>query len=66
MIAPFDTEKDAPGNLSAAAGETTTIDFRRAAGITLPIRHKDYDIEVSTTDTEDDGVDEQGRRSGAR
>ena len=55
LVAPFDTEK-AAGNLSAAAGETTIIDFRRAAGITLPIRHKDYDVEVSTTETEDDGV----------
>ena len=57
LVAPFDPETAGAGNLSAGAGDTTIIDFRRAAGITLPIRHGDYDVEVSTTETDDDGVE---------
>ena len=57
LVAPFDPETAGEGNLSADAGDTTIIDFRRAAGITLPIRHGDYDVEVSTTETDDDGVE---------
>ena len=57
LIAPFDPAGATPPNLSGAVTDVTTIDFRRAAGITLPIRHGDYDIKVSTVDTpEDDGV----------
>ena len=33
-----------------------TITFRRGAGITLPIRHGDYDVKVENEDGEDDGV----------
>ena len=57
LVAPFDPETSGAGNLSAGANDTTIIDFRRAAGITLPIRHGDYDVEVSTTETDDDGVE---------
>ena len=36
-----------------------TISFRRGAGITLPIRHGDYDVEVENADGDDDGVENQ-------
>ena len=56
LIAPFDPAGATPANLSGAVTDVTTIDFRRAAGITLPIRHGEYDIKVSTVETtEDDG-----------
>ena len=48
LIAPFDPAGATPADLSGAVTDVTTIDFRRAAGITLPIRHGDYDIKVST------------------
>ena len=60
LVAPFDPEDADQDDLSIAEdGGTiaaTTITFRRAAGITLPIRHGDYDLKVSTSETEDDGV----------
>ena len=34
-----------------------TITFRRGAGITLPIRHGDYDVIVENEDGDDDGVE---------
>ena len=56
LVGPFDPETAGAGNLSAEADDTTIIDFRRAAGITLPIRHGDYDVKVSTASTtEEDG-----------
>ena len=36
-----------------------TITFRRGAGITLPIRHGDYDVIVENDDGDDDGVENQ-------
>ena len=33
-----------------------TIDFRRGAGITLPIRDGNYDVKVESEDEDDDGV----------
>ena len=36
-----------------------TITFRRGAGITLPIRHGDYDVKVENDDGDDDGVENQ-------
>ena len=36
-----------------------TITFRRGAGITLPIRHGDYDVGVESDDVDDDGVENQ-------
>ena len=36
-----------------------TITFRRGAGITLPIRHGDYDVGVESDEEADDGVENQ-------
>ena len=56
LVGPFDTGGNSPVNLAAQGTSITKIVFRRAAGITLPIRHGDYDIKISTTETtEDDG-----------
>ena len=57
LVAPFDPETAGTGNLSAREGVTTIIDFRRAAGITLPIRHGEYDVKVSTTSTTEEAGD---------
>ena len=56
LVGPYETGGNSPVNLAAQGTSITKIVFRRAAGITLPIRHDDYDIKVSTTETsEDDG-----------
>ena len=56
LVGPYETGGNNPVNLAAQGSSVTKIVFRRAAGITLPIRHGDYDIKVSTTETsEDDG-----------
>ena len=56
LIGPYETGGNSPVNLAAQGTSITKIVFRRAAGITLPIRHGDYDIKISTTETtEDDG-----------
>ena len=50
---------DSDGDNVAADGgnnDPNTITFRRGAGITLPIRHGDYDVEVASNDVDDDGV----------
>ena len=54
LIAPFDPAGATPANLSGTETDVTTIDFRRAAGITLPIRDGDYYIKVSTVETMED------------
>ena len=48
---------NANGETVGAADHTgATITFRRGAGITLPIRHNDYDIKVESEDVANDGV----------
>ena len=48
LVGPYETGGNNPVNLAAQGTSITKIVFRRAAGITLPIRDGDYDIKVST------------------
>ena len=49
---------DGNGDDVGSADHTgATITFRRGAGITLPIRDGDYDVEVENEDGDDDGVE---------
>ena len=57
LVAPFDPDEDDVERLESDGSNLTTITFRRSAGISLPTVHDDYEIEVSTADTDDDGVD---------
>ena len=57
LVAPFDPDEDDVERLESDGSKLTTITFRRSAGISLPTVHDDYEIEVSTADTDDDGVD---------
>ena len=60
LVAPYEAAAvgtATPEKLDATESQLTTITFRRAAGISLPTLHDDYEIEVSTSDTDDDGVD---------
>ena len=50
-------------NLAAQGTSITKIVFRRAAGITLPIRDGDYDIKVSTSSTPEDEGEGDGREN---
>ena len=56
LVAPFDPDEDGVERLESDGSNLTTITFRRSAGISLPTVHDDYEIEVSTSDTVDDGV----------
>ena len=52
LVAPFEyTSGTDTLKLSSNGDSATEITFRRAAGITLPILHGDYDIKVSTSET---------------
>ena len=60
LVAPFeyddkDTEKTE--KLDASVTDLTIITFRRAADITLPTLHGDYDIKVSTSETSEDATE---------
>ena len=57
LVGPYETGGNSPVNLAAQGTSITKIVFRRAAGITLPIRDGDYDIKVSTTETTEDAGD---------
>ena len=64
LIGPYETGGDSPVNLAAqGTSNITKIVFRRAAGITLPIRDGDYDIKVSTSSTPEDGDDGDRREN---
>ena len=64
LIGPYETGGSSPVNLAAqGTSNITKIVFRRAAGITLPIRDGDYDIKVSTSSTPEDGDDGDGREN---
>ena len=57
LVGPYETGGNNPVNLAAQGTSITKIVFRRAAGITLPIRDGDYDIKVSTSSTPEDEGD---------
>ena len=57
LVGPYETGGNNPVNLAAQGTSITKIVFRRAAGITLPIRHGEYDIKVSTSSTSEDEGD---------
>ena len=59
LIAPFEPNDDNVGRLSSDGSGPTTITFRRSAGITLPTVHGDYDIKVSTEETQEGTAEEE-------
>ena len=59
LIAPFDPDDANADRLSSDDSDTTTITFRRSAGITLPTVHGDYDIKVSTEETREGTAEEE-------
>ena len=56
LVAPFETSGASPVKLESDVSDLTSITFRRSAGITLPTLHGDYEIEITTAETDDDGV----------
>ena len=63
LVGPYETGGNNPVNLAAQGTSITKIVFRRAAGITLPIRDGDYDIKVSTSSTPEDEGEGDGREN---
>ena len=63
LVGPYETGGNNPVNLAAQGTSITKIVFRRAAGITLPIRDGDYDIKVSTSSTPEDEDPGDGREN---
>ena len=57
LVAPFETSGASPVKLSSDGSSKTSITFRRSADITLPTVHGDYKIEITTSETDDDGVE---------
>ena len=53
VLPVVDSNGDAVGTADNTA---TAVTLRRGAGVTLPIRHGDYDIEVTNDDGDSDGV----------
>ena len=65
LVAPFEyTSGTSTAKLSATVNDLTTITFRRAAGITLPTLHGDYDIKVSTSETPEGTAEEEKEAGG--
>ena len=61
LVAPFEYDDEVSKTtekLDASVTDLTIITFRRAAGITLPTLHDDYDIKVSTSETSEDAADD--------
>ena len=59
LVAPFDPDDGNADRLSSDGSDPTTITFRRSAGITLPTVHGDYDIKVSTEETQEGTAEEE-------